>query len=428
MATTERERVTLPAMPPDASLQRAVRKNTALLATSTAVTSATLQLVAALASTTFVLATGYEGLLGLGPAIFLTSSALAALPAGRLMDRFGRVPGIAVGFALGTVGTTITGLSVGAESGLGVVVGFALIGIATGTVLLARAAAGDMYPPERRARGISLVLFGSVFGAILGPAVFGPIFSGRELTPDALVFPWIAAGGFTLAGLVLVLFVRPDPKRIGERLFPTAEGVAPAPAAPLPELIRRPGVPSALLAAFSSFGVMVAVMNLTGYAVVHEHGHAQSSVFPIIGAHVFGMFALVLVIGQIVDRFGGNVVLVAGLALEGVSCLGLAWAESVWATAVLLFGLGLGWNLAFVAATTALVNRTAVAERGRLIGFSDLSSGLVGASLALSGGWILQAYGVGALAVGATVVALLPALFLARSFILPPRRPVGEAA
>jgi hypothetical protein len=61
MATTERERVTLPAMPPDASLQRAVRKNTALLATSTAVTSATLQLVAALASTTFVLATGYEG-------------------------------------------------------------------------------------------------------------------------------------------------------------------------------------------------------------------------------------------------------------------------------------------------------------------------------------------------------------------------------
>ena len=35
-----------------------------------------------------------------------------------------------------------------------------------------------MYPPERRARGISYVLFGSVFGAILGPAVFGPLFAG----------------------------------------------------------------------------------------------------------------------------------------------------------------------------------------------------------------------------------------------------------
>ena len=212
-------------MASDLSLQRAVRRNTLLLATSTAVTSATMQLVAALASTTFVIATGIEGLLGLGPAIFLASSASAALPAGRAMDRFGRKPVIAVGFALGAIGTTVTALAVGAELGVGVVAGFALIGIAAGTVLLARAAAGDMYPPERRARGISLVLFGSVFGAILGPAVFGPIFSGRDLTADSLVVPWLAGGGFMVAGLLLILLVRPDPKTIGERLFPAAEGV-----------------------------------------------------------------------------------------------------------------------------------------------------------------------------------------------------------
>ena len=38
-----------------------------------------------------------------------------------------------------------------------------------------------MYPPERRARGISFVLFGAVFGAILGPAVFSPLFAGQDL-------------------------------------------------------------------------------------------------------------------------------------------------------------------------------------------------------------------------------------------------------
>ena len=59
------------------------------------------------------------------------------------------------------------------------ILGFALTGAASGIALLIRAAAGDMYPPERRARGISYVLFGSVFGAILGPAVFGPLFAGR---------------------------------------------------------------------------------------------------------------------------------------------------------------------------------------------------------------------------------------------------------
>ena len=45
------------------------------------------QLAVAVATVTLVLVTGIEGILGLGPAIFLTAGALAALPAGRLMDR-----------------------------------------------------------------------------------------------------------------------------------------------------------------------------------------------------------------------------------------------------------------------------------------------------------------------------------------------------
>ena len=85
-----------------------VRRNTFLLAACMTVNSATLQLVAAVASLTFVLVAGIEGLLGLGPAIFLTAAALGALVAGRAMDRFGRVPVLAVGFAVGTVGALVT--------------------------------------------------------------------------------------------------------------------------------------------------------------------------------------------------------------------------------------------------------------------------------------------------------------------------------
>src|SRR3954454_17614360 len=69
-----------------------VRRNTLLLASTMAVYSAVLQLVAAVSSLTFVLVTGVRGLLGLGPAIFLVASALTAVPAGRLMDRLGRRP------------------------------------------------------------------------------------------------------------------------------------------------------------------------------------------------------------------------------------------------------------------------------------------------------------------------------------------------
>jgi len=121
----------------------------------------------------------------------------------------------------------------------------------------------------------------------------------------------------------------------------------------------------------------------------HHQGHSADAVFPIIGAHVVGMYALVIVIGDVLG------------------------------TAIALWLLGLGWNLSFVAATAELADRSAPWERGKLLGFNDLLSGLTGASLALVGGVALTALGVAALALGGTVLVVAPALWL-----LARRRPV----
>src|SRR4029079_7944762 len=86
-----------------------------------------------------------------------------------------------------------------------VLVGFVMIGGSSGTVLLVRAAAADLSRPERRARGISYVLFGSLFGAALGPLVFRPLLSGRHLDSGDLVIPYLAAGAIMAVGVFLVL-------------------------------------------------------------------------------------------------------------------------------------------------------------------------------------------------------------------------------
>ena len=390
-----------------------IRRNTFLLSAALAANSGMLQLSAAVASLTFVLVSGIEGLLGLGPAIVLGSGALAALPAGRAMDRYGRIPVLAAGFVLGIAGGLLAALGSALESAPAVFAGLAGVGAAGGTSLLARTAAGDMYPPERRARGIALVLFGAVFGAILGPAVFSPLLAGRDLDGDALALLWLAGCGFTAVGLALVLAVRPDPKRIAELLHTGPEREE-GPAAPLREIVRRPGVVPSLLAAQASFAVMVGVMTLTGAVVVDHHGHDGEVVFPIIGAHVLGMYALVLVVGDVIDRLGRPPALVGGLLLMGASVASLLWVESVPAVATALFGLGLGWNLSFVAATAQLADRTHPWERGKLLGFNDLLSGCTGAGLALLGGFALSALGVAALAIGGTVLVLAPALWIAR--------------
>src|SRR5207248_8191657 len=278
--------------------------------------------------------------------------------------------------------------------------------------LLIRTAAGDMYPPARRARGISYVLFGSVFGAILGPTVFSPMFAGKDVKADSLTVPWLAAGGIALVALAIVQFVRPDPKHIAELIGGKADEPA-VPAAPLREIVRRPGVIPSMLAALASFGVMVSVMNLTGYVVVEHHHHHQDSVFPIIGAHVFGMYALVLVIGALIDRVGRTPALEVGLVVMALSTIGLLWAAGVFATAVLLLGLGIGWNISFVAATAQMADQTSPAERGKLQGFNDQLAAFLGAGLALLGGYALDAIGVAALAIGATVIVASPILLIA---------------
>ena len=252
-----------------------------------------------------------------------------------------------------------------------------------------------------------------MFGAILGPPVFGPLFADRELDAAALTVPWLAAGGISLLALALVLLVRPDPKRIAEAIAAGHGARRDRPRHRSREILVRPGVRPAMLAALASFGVMVSVMNLSGYVVVEHHHHEQHVVFPIIGAHVLGMYALVLVVGTVIDRIGRPVALAGGLLVMAASTLGLLWIESVAATALLLFGLGVGWNLSFVAATAQLVDATAPSERGRMLGFNDLVSALFGAGLALLGGYALDSIGVAALALGATAIVAAPVLWLA---------------
>jgi len=387
-----------------------VRRNALLLAAGLVFQSGMIQLAVALGTVTIVSVTGVKGTLGLGPAVFLVAGALAVGPAGRLSDRVGRMPVIRAGFVLGTVGPWVTAAGCGARSGVLVFCGLGLCGAGQTIVLLSRAAAAEMFPPERRARGMSIVLFGVVSGAIWGPLVFGPMFAGRTLRAHDLVVPWLAAGAFTIAGFVVSFGVRPDPKEFSSRYATATETRA---ASPLREILRRPGVSTAMVAAVGSFAVMAGVMNLAGYVAVGHH-HTQGSVFTIISLHIVGMYGLVLVIGDVIERIGRGTAMVTGLLLMAGSNALLAWLDTIAGMSLALFGLGLGWCLAYIAATTELVNLAGPAERGRLVGANDLLSSFAAAALALGGGVVYTGAGGSVpLAITSAGLALFAAAWVA---------------
>jgi MFS family permease len=177
-----------------------------------------------------------------------------------------------------------------------------------------------------------------------------------------------------------------------------------------------------MLGAVASFAVMVGVMNLAGYVAV-GHGHRHGDVFTIISVHIVGMYGLVLVVGDVVERIGRRRAIVIGLAVMAFSNLVGVWSTSLLGMSLSLFGLGLGWNFSYVAATTELVDLATPAERGRLVGLSDLLSSGAGATLALTGGVLYTGAGATSLALAATALAAAPALWIAATPVLGALRP-----
>lgn len=394
------------------SLAASARRNLILLAAGMAALYGMVELVFGAAGVTFEETGGSDRLAGLAPAIFIVCAGMAAFVAGRQMDRSGRRPVLVAGFAVGLVGCLLAALGVATGSLIPVLPGFGLAGAATGTVFLSRAAAADMYPPERHPRVIALVLFGAVFGALLGPLVFGPLLDEGN---SALDLAWLGGAGFMLAGLVLVSRLRPDPREIGAALAAGGRqdrAAGEAPALPLRAIASAPGVPAAIIAVLASWTGMATVMSLAGSALI-DHGHAHDAVFPVLAAHFVGMFAFFAVVGPMIERIGRVRATAAGLLVLAASSVAFIGAiDSVHLTGLVLFGVGLGWSLSFVAATAELSERAPATQRVTLIGFADLLGNVTGAAFVVAGGFALDAVGIGAVGIGAAALPVIAALWI----------------
>ncbi|HZJ09154.1 MAG TPA: MFS transporter [Trueperaceae bacterium] len=389
-------------------LPKAVRRNTVVLAACMGLSWAVVQLVVALSAVVLSRLTGQTSLGGFAPGLYLVSWAVASLLMGRLMDARGRALGLRVGFAIGAAGAAVVYLGTDVGSVPLFLLGLILVGACSGTINLARAGAADMYPPSRRARGISFVLLGAAFGAILSPIAFAPLLTEAR-SGAGLATPWLVAAALLGAGFVVTFGIRIDPIRISRRMATEgqAASVSGEPPRSLLQLIRLPSVLPALIAAVVSQGVMAALMSVTGLIMV-GHGHELSAVALVMSSHFLGMFGLVLVAGQLVDRLGRQRSIVLGLLVLTGGVLLLLAGEGLQTFLPALFVIGLGWNLAYVGSTVVLADATRPLERARLLGFNDFAAINFGALGAAVCALILGSAGLVPLVLTGALLSLLP--------------------
>ncbi|WP_309619831.1 MFS transporter [Salinibacterium sp.] len=322
-------------------------------------------------------------------------AAIAAIPLARLAQRLGRRPALALGAATAASGSILTVIATGLEFFPVLIVGFAMLGVGTAVGLQARFAATDVAEPSRRGRDLSLVVWSTTIGAVVGPNLFGP----GVAIQDALGLPEhtgsfvIAIAAQVMASLLYLTALRPDPLIL-------ARGRAVlALATPDAGVVRgRMALVFAIGSIAISHAVMVSVMSMTP---VHlsNHGASLTIIGFTISLHVAGMFGLAPLFGWASDRWGRLPVILGGQALlaTAVILIGLA-SESTLFVTVALVVLGLGWSAATVSGSALVSDLVTGATRLRVQGRTDTIMSLAGAVGAGAAGPVLAQIGYSGLA------------------------------
>src|SRR5262245_24589729 len=163
---------------------------------------------------------GHVELAGVAGTLVLIGAAISAHFSGRFMQRFGRRPGLALGFLIGTIGMLLSGAGVVFGSFMLFLLGVTLVGSARGATDQSRYAAADTQPPAQRARAISIIVFASTVGAIAGPWLAsskGNLLGNLTAAPQAGTM-WAGALLFGIAGILIFTLLRPDPLEIGRSI------------------------------------------------------------------------------------------------------------------------------------------------------------------------------------------------------------------
>ncbi|MFJ7307610.1 MFS transporter [Peribacillus frigoritolerans] len=331
---------------------------------------------------------GTDAFAGLPSGLFTLGSAGAALIVGRLSQRFGRRSGLAAGFLAGGIGAIGVVISALTNSLPLLFISLFIYGAGSATNLQARYAGTDLANSTQRAKAVSMAMVSTTFGAVAGPNlvdVMGEFAISMGI--PALAGPFIlAAAAYILAGLVLLILLRPDP-------FIVAKGISDAQRTTNNSLleensnllsINRRGIFAGASVMVLTQFVMTAIMTMTPIHMGH-HGHGLNEVGLVIGFHIGAMFLPSLVTGFLVDKIGRGIMAIASaitLLASGILAA-MGPADSIVVLIVALALLGLGWNFGLISGTAILVDATPPSTRAKTQGSVDV---LIALSGALGGG------------------------------------------
>jgi len=290
-------------------------------------------------------------------------------------------------------------LAMGASTGdlMIYLLGSLVFGAAAGMV--ASPAAQDMYPPGRKGEAVAFLQSGVYFAATLGPfaiAVLSELYGWAGGLAIAAAFP--------IAIVILSFLIRPDPKKIAERLedyYPDLKKTA----NPTSGAGDKPKARSAwaLLKAYPTWA------NGTLAWFLHYPIRAfQYIAFPIILRSIDVSVALVgtlfiafgvgcwipsYFVGQLSDKYGRKKIMLLGWLIDIIFFLALPYAVDLTLAAIILFISGIGFTCIDTMSRAIPLDYALPEEKGTMYAIHNLGVASATSFLPMIGGFIWAYFG-----------------------------------
>ena len=371
--------------------------------------------------------TGSTAWAGAAATFSTLGAATWAIPLARRAYAKGRRVALASGAAIAITGATLIITATAIRFFPLLLLALFLLGAGSATGLQARFAATDLPSTKSTGRDLSLVVWATTVGAVIGPNLFGP----GEIIGGWLGLPHMTGPFFLTilsqiaASSVFWFGLRPDPLLTAQQL---GDARAAKPKLSIGSAIQTlreyPKAAYAVASIALSHMVMVSVMSMTP-AHLKEHGATLVVVGFTISIHIAGMYAFSPIFGWLSDKIGkiqtvvvGQTIFIAALLFAGLG------SEDHQSVLIGLFLLGLGWSAATVSASALLTSSLPIELKTNVQGLSDSLMNLSGAFGGAIAGSIMAAL----MFVGLNMAALVPVsviLILTGLTLLRDRKPVA---
>ncbi len=310
--------------------------------------------------------------------ISIIGIAIGSIIASKLMSLIGRKNGFIIASIGNSIFSILAAYSIFIQNFFLFCFANLLIGIGMAFTHQYRFAAAESVDKSIAPKAISILLFGGIISAFLGPSLAN--YTKDLISENLYVGSYLSLAFLTFIPSILFLFYESKSK-IETSLEYVGRGYL--------ELLSQPKFLQALIASAFGYAIMTFLMTATPISMHVMENFSLSKTSFVIQFHVASMFLPSLITGHLIKKFGHSNIMYVGLVFYSITIIASFFEQTFFNYMFALIFLGLGWNFLFISGTSLLTLTYREEEKFKAQGLNDFVVYSVHALGSLSAGIFL---------------------------------------